>query len=252
MFTQTTLVNLMVLVTLALQVAILVGMYKRDLRREFRVFFTYTSFTLCLALVELFFLNSSGYKSKEYFLVYWLGFSVHITLMFFVIQEVYGNVLHRYEGLRTLSNMIFRWAFMLLVLLAIAAVLSSPPADRDWVYSPILKMDHGARIVEFGLIVLLFAFARTLALNLRGCAFGIAVGTCFYCSTELAVTALRNHYGNAAVVLDTFATPLFSIIALGIWTTYMYRAEREPFNIGRAVHPQLEEWNRAVLQFLNR
>jgi hypothetical protein len=252
MDTQSTLFNVMALVTWTLQVAILIGMHKRRLTREFRVFFAYTVFTLCLGVLDFFLINSFGFRSQEYFIAYWLGFAVHIVLMFFVIQEVYAKVLYRYKGLRALSSMIFRWAFMLLVVLAIANGITAPPATHSWLYNDILKVDQFARIVEFGLIVLLFAFARTLALGWRDCSFGIAVGICFYCSTQLAVMSLRTHYGDEVALLVAFLTPILSIITLGLWTAYMYRAEHKLAGFGTIDNPQLEEWNRAVLQFLNR
>lgn len=249
---QTTVFNLMSLVTWTLQAAILIGMHKRSLTREFRIFFAYTMFTLFLGLVETYCLIRFGLISKEYFTVYWLAFPVHIGLMFFVIQEVYANVLFRYEGLRSLSRIIFRWAFMLLVVLAVATAFTSPAADRDAIYSVILKIDYGTRIVEFGLIGLLFMLAKTFNLGWRDCAFGIAVGSCFYCSTELAMITLRTHYGNEAALLVAYLMPMIDILALGIWTAYVYRAEHKFAAQGAVLNPQLEEWNVAVLQFLNR
>src|SRR5689334_16195761 len=101
---RSALFNLMALFTWLLQGAILLGMYKRKLTREFRVFFAYVVFTLFIGAVEFVCLNYFGFTSKAYFVVYWLGLAIHIVLMFFVIQEVYSNVLFRYEGLRTLSR----------------------------------------------------------------------------------------------------------------------------------------------------
>ena len=119
-------------------------------------------------------------------------------------------------------------------------------------FSGILKIDYSARIVEFGLIVLLFIFARTLALRWRDCVFGIAVGTCFYCATELAMMTLRTHYGSVVAELQAIVGPLLGILTLGIWTVYIYRTEHKHVGTTMYGNPRLEEWNRAVLQFLNR
>lgn len=244
--------NTMACVTWILQVAILIGMYRKDLMREFRIFFAYTAFTLFQSLSLVAIRNYFGYRSVAYFDSYWIGFAIHIVLMFFIIQEVYAKVLCRYEGLRALSNIIFRWAFMLLVLLATTSALNAPAPAADWMYSNILRIDYSTRIVEFGLIVLLFVLARAFALSWRECVFGIAVGTCFYCSTELAILTLRTHYGPSVADLHAILSPLLGIITLSIWALYMYRAEHKRVTMGLPQNPQLEEWNRAVLQFLNR
>jgi hypothetical protein len=195
--------------------------------------------------------NYFGFRSPEYFWGYWLTFVVDTTLVFFIIQEVYSKVLYRYEGLRTLSSMIFRWAFMMLVMVAGVSALASPAADRDFMYSGILLLDRSAMMVELGLVVLLFVFAKSLALGWRECVFGIAVGMCFYSSTELAALSLRTHYGNAVAELYSMLKPILGVTTLGIWTVYICRAERIREDVSRFRNSNLEGWNAAVLQFLN-
>ena len=248
---QVTLFNLVAFATWSLQVTLLVRMHQKHLAREYRIFFAYTAFTLLQSISETAILDYYGFHSRQYFLTYWALFPIQMTLMFFVIQEVYSKVLYRYEGLRTLSGMIFRWAFMLLVVIAIANAVSSPAAEKDWMFSGILKMDYSVRIVEFGLIILLFALAKALALSWRDCIFGIAVGTCFYCSTELAGIAVRTHYFREVAGLVATVQPFFGVISLAVWTAYFYRADHK-FREIKLSNPQLEEWNQAVLQFLSR
>src|SRR4051794_33955401 len=102
-----------------LQAAILVRMYRSKLRDELPMLFAYVAFAECRSItlycVRVYF----GFRSPEYFLGYWLGFAVHTALELLVIREVYAKVLHHYEGLRTLSDAIFRWAIMLLVVLGL-------------------------------------------------------------------------------------------------------------------------------------
>jgi len=235
-----------------LEAAILIRMYKVNLHRELRMFFAYTAFSLCRSVTLTAIRNYLGFRSPEYFITYWLTMVADITLAFFVIQEVYAKVLYRYEGLRKLSSIIFRWAFMVLALVAGITALASPAADRDFLYSGILLLDRSAMMIELGLIVLLFVFAKSLALGWRECVFGIAVGMCFYCSLEVAALSLRTHYANAVAELYSTVKPIFVVITLGIWTAYIYRAERASNNIFIPRNHNLDEWNNAVLQFLNR
>lgn len=244
--------NSLAVLACILQLAILVRMYRSNLRHELRMFFAYTVFALCRGISMTAVLNYFGFRSPEYFIGYWLGFLVDTTLTFFIIHEIYAKVLYRHEGLRILSSMIFRWAFGLLVLMSIANALATPAADRDWMYSGILLFDRGSIMVEFGLIALLFVFARTLALNWRECVFGIAVGLCFYCATDLVVVTLRTHYRNDAAVFFSVAQPSLNVIMLGIWTGYIYRSDRARNFISSVRNPNLDAWNQAVLQFLNR
>lgn len=237
---------------MALQAAMLLRMHKSNLRRDLPMFFAYILFSLLQSVVLWCTRNYFGFRTLEYFYAYWLFYIIDIMLAFFVIQEVYARALYRYEGLRSLSRMLFRWAFMILVLVAAIAAMSSPAADVASLYSSILLLNRSAMIVEFGLVVLLFILAGSLALGWRECIFGIAVGMCFYCSLQLAALSLRTHYQNAVADLYTIVKPIISITTLGIWTAYVYRSERARSEVTPFANTNLKEWNAAVLQFLNR
>jgi len=249
---ETLLPNTIGPVAWVLQAAILVRMYRSKLCDELPMLFAYVVFSECRSISLYWVRVHFGFRSPEYFVGYWLGFVVHTGMEFLVIREVYAKVLHRYEGLRTLSDTIFRWAMLLLVVLGIIVAVSSPAADRDAMYSGILLLDRSVMIVEFGLMVLLFMFSRALELGWRECIFGIAVGLCFYCTTELAAVSLRTYYRNAAAEFYSMAEPFLTLIMLAIWTAYVYRTDRAR-NPGQSLsNLRMTEWNDAVLQFLNR
>lgn len=244
--------NLMGPISWVLQTAILLRMVRSKLRDELPMLFAYVLFAECRSISLYWIRVHFGFRSPEYFVGYWLGFVVHTGLELLVIREVYAKVLHRYAGLRTLSDTIFRWAMLLLVVLGFIIAASSPAADRDAMYSGILLLDRSVMIVEFGLMVLLFVFSRALELGWRECIFGIAVGLCFYCTTELAAVSLRTYYRNDAAELYSMAEPFLTLIMLGVWTTYVYRSDRARQPGQTLSNLRMTEWNDAVLQFLNR
>jgi len=223
-----------------------------NLRRDLPLFFAYVAFSVVQG-VALFFLRAHfGFKSPEYFLAYWFLFLVETVLFFCVIQEIYVRVLSEYEGLRKLSTLIFRWAFMVLALIAAVNMLSAISGRTQQWYGAILLLDRCATIVELGLIVLLFVFARSLALGWRECVFGIALGVCLVCSMEVVALTLRLEYGEAFARIHAFAKPLTWLIAMAIWTVYVFRSQRARQYAVVFRDAELEEWNEAVLRFLNR
>ena len=238
--------------SLALQAAILIRMNKSGLRHKLPIFYTYVVFTVLQGTVLFSFRNYFGFRSSEYFIAYWLMYAVDTAMAFFIIQEIYAKALSRYEGLRRLSQDLFRWSFVILVLVAAVTAMGSPAADGDFMYSCILLLNRSAMIVEFGLVVLLFILAKSLALGWRECVFGIAVGMCFYCSMQLVAVSLRTHYQNEAADLYAILKPLIGVTTLGIWTAYVYRSERARRDVTPFKNTSLDDWNAAVLQFLNR
>ncbi|MGH9523725.1 MAG: hypothetical protein ACRD3E_14450 [Terriglobales bacterium] len=227
-------------------------MYTTSLWRELRMFFLYTLFCVFRTGLLVTFRNVFGGGSSAYFTLYASSMLLDTAFAFFVIQEVYGSVLHRYRALRVLSVMIFRWAFMLLVIVGGVIAVAVPAADTDRFVAAVLLFERSAMIVELGLVVLLFVLARALALGWRECVFGITAGLCLFCSLDLAAITLRAHYGpSAALVYSTFKS-LAYMAAVAVWTVYIYRSEQSR---NREIVPfrsdVLDSWNSAVQQFLN-
>ena len=237
---------------LSLAAALMLRMNNNVLERELPTFYAYVIFSFLQGTALFCIRNYFGFGSLEYFLAYWLLNAVDTVLAFFIIQEVYANALYRYDGLRSLSQQLFRWAFIVLVIIAGVTALTSPAADRDFLYSWILLLNRSAMIVELGLMVLLFVLAKSLTLGWKECVFGIAVGMCFYCSVQLTAVSLRAHLQGAVASLYAIIKPLVGVTTMAIWTAYFYRAERARDQVVPLRNTRLGEWNAAVLQFLNR
>lgn len=240
-------------VTFALQLAILVRMYSTNLWRELRMFFVYTLFCVLRTGLLVFLRNSFGSESPAYFAGYSISMLIDTALAFFVIQEVYASVLYRYQALRALSAMIFRWAFMMLALVAVVIAMAVPANDPNPMLASVMQFERSILIVELGLVGLLFVLARALALGWRECVFGVAAGLSLFFSLDLAAITLRAHYGpSAAIVYSTFKS-LAYMATVAVWTVYIYRSEQSR---NREIVPfqsdMLDSWNSAVRQFLER
>ena len=249
--TQTTIFNIVSVTGTLFQASIVVRLFMSKLRHDLPLFFAYCTFSVFEGMAHFLIRNYFGYRSVEYFLSYWLFLIADTALAFFVIHEVYSRALSLYEGLRKLSAIIFRWAFMVLVLISAISALTSSSGDPDAVYSAILLLARCAMMVELGLLVLLFIFARFLDLGWRECIFGIAAGLCFFCAIEVVSLTLRVRFGEAFGDIYAYLRPLAWFATTFIWTVYVFRSEKARARLGPP-RPELEEWNTAVLQFLSR
>lgn len=221
-----------------------------NLRRDLPLFFAFCTYSFVQNVILFAIRNMYGFRSVAYFISYWGLFLGETILFFFVINEVYARVLYQYEGLRKLSSIIFRWAFMVLALVSALVTLAS--SDADPFYGPMVLLDRCAMFVEFGLIVLLFVFAKSLALGWRECIFGIAAGICFMCSIDLVSLTLRLRYGQSFAPVYGLTKTITWVITMTIWAIYIFRSERARSNIVSLRDPELDEWNSAVLRFLDR
>ena len=62
------------------------------------------------------------------------------------------------------------------------------------------------RVIQVGLLLLLFSLASSLGLTWRSYAFGIAFGYGTYAIVDLVLSAIRVEYGDAVWKLESYCT----------------------------------------------
>jgi uncharacterized membrane protein (DUF4010 family) len=146
--------------------------------------------------------------------------------------------------------MLFRWGGGVLVALAVFTAYAAPGADPERMMAGILVLERSVRIVQVGLLSLLFVLARFLRLRWPHYAFGVAFGFAIFCSVELASVTVRAHdmwAHNKFIVIS----PLAFAIAQIIWLVYLavpepaYQRKLQP-------SPKMEGWDLALAELLRR
>lgn len=229
------------------QVVIAVTMIYRNLCREYPLFLCYTVFHVIQVIVAILALH---YSYTTYFYVYWGSELIDAMLELAVIQEVFSHVFCAYEGLQALGLLLFRWATLVLLGIAIAASLSAPGSDSSRVIAGFLVMQRSVRIVQTGLLTLLFLFSRIVGLKWRTPVFGIALGFAVMAVISTISAALRAQLGVAGDPAYSYVEAASYNFAVGVWVYYLLL----PGNVcERAPLPdsdQLQQWNRALQRLL--
>jgi hypothetical protein len=232
------------------QGTMVVIMVKNRLYRELPVFFAYTIFHVVRSLA-LFFVRNSG-SPRFYGISYWLAELVSVLLGFAVIYELFKHVLKRYEGIRQLGLMLFRWACAILTVVAIISSSTSTSGDLAGAIGAILSLERSIRIIQCGLVVFLFLFASTLALSWRHYAFGIALGFGLFASVELILVAIRAQVGPNGDSIYIFAKPITYVCACFIWIGYLLAPAPKVQSVPSVSSNDLEKWNQTVLELLHQ
>ncbi len=221
------------------------------LYRTYPAFFTYVVFHV-LRFLALFYLNHRG-TVKAYFVSYWVAEAIDIVLELAIIYELYADVLQPYEGIRAVGSLLFRWAFVILVMVAVISAAAAPGADASRTMAGILVLDRSAAVVKGGLLFLLFLFSSYFHLRWRPSAFGIGVGLALYISVALAAVAMRSQF-------PSFAGGTYSLLkaaaydcGLLIWVGYFLAKEpaHEPV-VSYVPNNDLTHWNEALLGLLRQ
>jgi hypothetical protein len=165
-------------------------MVKRKLHKQFPVFFTYILWQIVNFLI-LFPLYKKGAGWYDvYFYVYWLGTAVSLGLGFKVIHEIVLSVFQPYHALKDLSTILFRWAALVMLLVALVVAASNAGANVSPITQAVVTGQRCVRVVQCGLILFLLVFSKYLGISWKQHSLGIALGFGGYATIELGAFAL--------------------------------------------------------------
>jgi len=199
-----------------LEVFLATAMVWRGLHRKFPVFFSYIVCEL-VSFGILFPIHRYGH-SLAYFYGYWISAMISLTLGFKVIHEVFLDVFRPFHTLRDLGTVMFKWAALVMIFVAIVVAVASPMGQSPLVQA-VTTLQRCVRTVQCGLILFLLFFSRYLGVSWRQYSFGVALGFGSYAIVELATNAL--YFGGQinsplAGLLDT----VVYTTALMVWVGY--------------------------------
>jgi hypothetical protein len=182
-----------------LQALIAILMFRRGQHRQFRFFFAYVV-TQILAFALIFPIR---HNYSVFFYLSWLSTAISVFLGFKVIHEAFLDVFRPFHTLRDLGTVLFRWAGLVMLLVAGVVSLSTNSAQTvPWVQA-ILTAQRCVRIMQVGMVLFLLFFAHYLGVTRRQQSFGIALGFGLFAVVELGVIAswVGQHLGTVSISL---------------------------------------------------
>jgi len=229
--------------------AVMAGfMLKRKLYRKYPVFFAYTV-SHVIRFVVLFSLYHHGSK-EAYRETYLVADVLDAALAFAAIYEVFSNVFRAYEEIRKLAGIVFRWALIVLVFVAVLTATGSTGADTRRILAGLFAFDQGVNIVRGGLLLLLLLFCSYLRLSWDHFVFGIAVGFALESSVELVAFATLAHLGPVGSwALSLILAAAYNCAVL-VWLYYLLSPAPAEHPAKLPSHSELDDWNQALRELI--
>jgi hypothetical protein len=186
-----------------------------------------------------------------YFYTYWSCEAVGIVLGLGVVREIFTNVFSPHLALRKLTTIIFRSAIVGLIMLAVVVIYLQSGNARGIVKGVLLAAE-AARIVEVGLIMFLFLASGAFGLHWRQNVFGMALGLGMFAAVELITVTMIGYV--SPLIRQSFALAHSISFATShlIWLGYFLAPERIANSVEIPKRAQLEQWNQAVMELINR
>jgi hypothetical protein len=199
-----------------LQTAIAAAMFRYGRHRQFRYFFAYIVAQIATFAVVF---PTYRYNLAAWPYLSWLSTAVSVALGFKVIHEAFLDAFRPFHTLRDLGTVLFKWAGLVMLLVAGVVSVSTNSSDTaPWVQA-ILTAQRCVRIIQVGMVLFLIFFARYLGVSRRQYSFGIALGFGCFAMVELSLVAswVGDHLNNLSMGLVNMAA---YNCALLVWLTY--------------------------------
>src|ERR1700675_4263498 len=148
-----------------LQLAVAAAIVRNKVRRSFPIFFAYIGFQI-LSFCVLFPINKWG-NYTTYFYLYWACCAVNLVLGFMIIHEVFLDVFRPYHTLKDLGSVMFKWAALVMLLVAGVVAAASPAAEQGSLIQAVVTVQRCLRVIQCGLILFLLVSSNYLGVTWR-------------------------------------------------------------------------------------
>lgn len=211
--------------------SVIVMMWRRQLRQEFPLFFSYAIFQ-SIQNILLFALRP---YYKEYFYTYWVTVILAVLIEFAVVYEIFAHVFQPYEALRRIAMVLFRWAALVLVMVAVVTATGNGQSSLHRIMVTLLALERSIRVMQVGLVLFLFLFSQQVGLTQRHRVFGISLGFGITAAVDLtAATMASNMNAGSHMGIALLSSGAF-VAAACVWTYYMKIEEPERVKVEHAM-----------------
>ena len=224
------------------QVGIGAFMVRRGLLRQFKFFCGYLVTQLVtFAIVFPAYLHNSA--SAFTFYSYWTCNAFSVAFGFLVIHEVFVDVFRMFHTLRDLGTVLFKWAGLVMLLVAgVVSVSTNSSEMAPWMQA-IITSQRCVRIIQVGMVMFLLFFANYVGVSRKQTSFGIALGFGSFAVLELLLISswIGAHLNG----------PWMSVVnmtayncSLGLWLGYV--AVKRPMRDASRSLLQPQRWEQSL------
>lgn len=202
-----------------LQVSIGAFMIRRGLVRQFKFFFGYLITQLfTFAVVFPAYIHNSGGPFTFY--SYWACNAMSVAFGFLVIHEVFVDVFRMFHTLRDLGTVLFKWAGLVMLLVAGVVAVSTNSSDVPPWMQAIITSQRCVRMVQVGMVTFLLFFANYVGVSRKQHSFGIALGFGSFACFELLLISswIGSHLNGPTISLVNMTAYNCS---LSLWLGYV-------------------------------
>ncbi|MEO8725340.1 MAG: hypothetical protein ABI383_04390 [Acidobacteriaceae bacterium] len=233
-----------------LQLGAALFMRRNGSRQKFPRFFEYCLLNAAVEAVMLGLLVWGNYAL--YYYTYWITSALCTVLGFLVIREVFLAALQPLEGLRDLGKIAFRWVAGLLLLVSLVVGLNTHAGGIvGAVSSAFLSLESGVRLIQVGLLLLLYLVSSKIGLSVSGRVFGITLGMGILAAVDLFGFSVLSNSGTNHLTLINDLRLGVGLLAGLTWFAYFALPAVEERPVMVPIASPMMRWNEVAKAFGN-
>jgi hypothetical protein len=231
----------------------LVCLFGRGLQWRLPIFLGYVVFELVQFIVLFTIFLHSPFQADIYKWTLVVGEGIGSILVLGVIYELANELLLS----RSTAGLVLRRALQAtLALLLLGAAIGSGAFSGisvQRVVNIFEMVNFSSNLIQAGMVLTLFMFARALRISWHSWVAGVALGFGVSASIDLVSAALRAEWGaRAFVAVDLTQMASFHVCVV-IWLVYLFLADRTPpFPDGKLKISDLELWDQELQRMVQR
>jgi hypothetical protein len=182
----------------------------------------------------------------RYFYDYWASYALESILSLMIIYGVFRLAMAPLKGLQNLGMLVFRWAAVISVAVAIGSAFTPGAATQDYLLRAIEQMQRTQSILTLCLLVFVCFAIRPMGLSYSSRIFGVSLGLGFLSTNNLVQAAWFSNKSGIHTVNDVINGAVICA-TMAIWTSYFALPEPKRRLIVLPTTSPFLRWNQISL-----
>jgi hypothetical protein len=228
-------------------------LFRRGLQRQLPIFVGYVLFELVQFTVLFIIFLHSPFPAAIYQWTLVVGTGISSILELGVIYELANELLLSRSSLASVLRPLLQVILALLLLGAAIGSGAFSVISIQRVTNIFEMIDSSSNLIEAGMVLALFIFARALRVSWRSWIAGVALGFGLSASINLISAAMRAEWGKRAFNAADLAQMTGFHVCVVIWLASLFLVDRTPpFPDGKLKISDLELWDQELQRMVQR
>lgn len=231
----------------------LVLLVRRRLHRQLPIFVSYVVFDL-VQFIVLFSINLySPFPAAIYKWTLTIGLGMSSILELGIIYELANELLVSRMSFASIMRPVLQVILALLILGAAIGSGAFSGISVQRVTNIFEMIDFSSSLIQAGMVLALFIFARALRISWHSWIAGVALGFGVSASITLVSAALRAQWGTRAFMAADLTQMAAFHVCVVIWLVSLFLSDRTPpFPDGKLKISDLELWDQELQRMVQR